>query len=108
MHECLVPEMFIENPNSDSVEADITKVKWVNLKCTVETTAVPEGYKVDIRTKYNDESTSVLEASSKNKKVVGCMVTLMVDDAYEYQSVTIILMDENDRILNKKPTTIGG
>jgi len=108
LHECLVPEMLIENPNSDSVEADITRVKWVNLKCTVETTDIPDGYKVDIRTKYNDESTSVLEGSSKSKKVMGCTVTLMVDDAYEYQSATIILMDENDRILNKKPTTIGG
>lgn len=108
LHECLVPEMLIENPNSDSVVADITSVKWVNLKCSIETTAVPDGYKVDIRAKYNDESTSVLEATSRNKKVMGCTVTLMVDDAYEYQSATIILMDENDRILNKKPTTIGG
>jgi hypothetical protein len=32
----------------------------------------------------------------------------MISDAYEYQSATIVLMDENDRILNKKPTTIGG
>ena len=108
LHECLVPEMVIENPNLDSVQADITSVKWVNLKCTVKTTDIPAGYKIDIRTKYNDESTSVLEASSKSKKIMGCTVTLMVDDAYEYQSATIILMDENDRILNKKPTTIGG
>lgn len=108
LHECLVPEMLIENPNSDTVVADISRVRWVNLKCTVETTDVPDGYRIDIRTKYNDESTSVLEGSSKNKKVVGCTVTLMVDDAYEYQSATIILMDENYRILNKKPTTIGG
>jgi hypothetical protein len=80
----------------------------VNLKCTIETTDVPDGYKVDIRTRYNDESTSVLEPSSKGKTVTGNSITLMIDDSYEYQSATIVLMDDNDRILNKKPTTIGG
>ena len=42
------------------------------------------------------------------KKIIGNSVTLLIDDAYEYQSATIVLMDENERILNKKPTTIGG
>ncbi|MFM1756936.1 MAG: system phosphatase PglZ type, partial [Bacteroidota bacterium] len=107
IHECLVPEMIIENPKSDNVEADITRVKWVNLKCTVETTDVPDGYRIDIRTKYNDETTSVLEASSKSKRITGNTISLMIDDAYEYQSATIVLMDENDRIINKLPTTIG-
>jgi len=100
--------MIIENPNSDKVEVDITRVKWVNLKCTVETTDVPDGYRIDIRTKYNDETTSVLVASSKIKRIIGNTISLLIEDAYEYQSATIILMDENDRILNKKHTTIGG
>jgi len=107
IHECFVPEMIIENPNSDKVEAEITRVKWVNLKCTVETTDVPDGYRIDIRTKYNDETTSVLEASSKSKRITGNTISLMIDDAYEYQSATIVLIDENDRIINKLPTTIG-
>jgi hypothetical protein len=83
-------------------------VKWVNLKCTIQTSDVPDGYSVDIRTKYNDVNTSVLEDSSKVKKIVGNTVTLMIDDNYEYQSATIVLLDENERILDKKPTTVGG
>ncbi len=108
IHECLVPEMIIENPNVNSIEADIKVVKWVNLKVTVQTNDVPDGFKIDIRTKYNDVNTSVLESSSKGKVISGNSVTLMVDDAYEDQSATIVLMDANDRILDKKPTTIGG
>jgi hypothetical protein len=108
IHECLVPEMIIENPNVNSIEADIKVVKWVNLKVTVQTNDVPDGFKIDIRTKYNDVNTSVLESSSKDKLISGNSVTLMVDDAYEDQSATIVLMDANDRILDKKPTTIGG
>ena len=108
IHECLVPEMLIENPNVENVDADVKFVKWVNLKCSIQTSDVPDGYKIDIRTKYNDSLTSVLDVSSMSKRIVGNTVTLLIDDAYEDQTATIVLLDENDRILNKKPTTIGG
>jgi hypothetical protein len=32
----------------------------------------------------------------------------MVDDGAESQAATIVLLDENERILDKKPTTVGG
>ena len=36
------------------------------------------------------------------------MIILMVDDAAEYQAATVVLTDENERILDKKPTTVCG
>ena len=74
-------------------------MKWINLKCTINTSDVPDGYKVDIRTKYNDAKTSIV--LSKNKTLQGNKVTLMVDDAAEHQAATIVLMDEIERILDK-------
>lgn len=108
IHECMVPTLIIENPNVNKIDAKIAKVKWVNLKCTIETNDVPDDYTVDIRTKFNDSNTSVLEDSSKGKKLKGNSVTLMLKDKYEYQSATIVLLDENERILDKKPATVGG
>jgi hypothetical protein len=108
VHECLVPTLIIENSNSHRILAEVKAVKWVNLKCTITTSDVPDGFLVDIRTKYNDSKTSVLDRVSKDKKISGNTITLMVDDSFEYQSATIVLMDENERILDKKPTTIGG
>ena len=108
IHECLVPTLIIENPNVNNIEAKIENVKWINLKCTIKTTDVPDDYTVDIRTKFNDSDTSVLEESSKGKKLKGNSVTLMLKDKYEYQSATIVLLDENERILDKKPATVGG
>jgi len=108
VHECLVPTLIIENLNSQKIVSEVKVVKWVNLKCTITTSDVPDGFLVDIRTKYNDSKTSVLDRVSKDKKISGNTITLMVDDSYEYQSATIVLMDENERILDKKPTTIGG
>lgn len=106
LHECLVPTVIVENPNIQNIIADIKVVKWVNLKCTINTSDVPDGYGVDIRTKYNDAKTSIV--LSKNKTLQGNTVTLMVDDAAEHRAATIVLMDENERILDKKPTTVGG
>jgi hypothetical protein len=106
IHECLVPTLIVENPNVSTIEAEVKVVKWVNLKCTIKTSDVPEGYSVDIRTKYNDANTSIV--LSKNKKLKDYSVTLMVDDSMESQAATIVLLDENERILDKKPTTVGG
>jgi PglZ domain len=106
LHECLVPTMIIENPNVLHIEAEVKVVKWVNLKCTIQTSDVPDGYSIDIRTKYNDAKTSIV--LSKNKTLRGNTVTLMVDDSAEHQAATIVLLDATERILDKKPTTVGG
>jgi hypothetical protein len=105
IHECLVPTMYIENPNASTVEATIKGVNWVNLKCTILTHQAPDGYAIDIRTKYNDEKTSIvlLKKQLKDNKI-----TLMVDDAADAQAATIVLLDENERIINKQATTVGG
>lgn len=106
LHECLVPTMFIENPNGATIEAEIKGVKWINLKCTIQTSEVPNSYAIDVRTKYNDETTSIV--LSKNKRLKDNVVTLMVDDAAEAQAATIVLLDENERIIHKQLTTVGG
>ena len=48
LHECLVPTMIIENPNVLHIEAEVKVVKWVNLKCTIQTSDVPDGYSIMI------------------------------------------------------------
>ena len=106
IHECLVPTLIIENPNVLNIEVEVKAVKWVNLKCTIQTSDVPDSYSVDIRTKYNDAKTSIV--LSKSKTLKGNTATLMVDDEAESQAATVVLLDENERILDKKPTTVGG
>lgn len=106
VHECLVPTLYIENPIVRNIEAEVKLVKWVNLKCTIQTTDLPDGYSIDIRTKYNDVKSSIV--LSKNKFLQGNTVTLMVDDSAEHQAATIVLLDETERILDKKAITVGG
>lgn len=106
IHECLVPTLIVEIPSKSDTIAEINMVKWVNLKCTISTCDVPDGYLIDIRTKYNDAKTSIV--LTKGKVLNNNTVTLMVDDSAENQAATIVLMDENERILDKKPTTVCG
>jgi hypothetical protein len=75
------------------------------MKCTIETSEVPDGYLMDIRTKYNDAKTSIV--LSKSKVITGNTINLLVDDENEFQAATIVLLDENEIILDKKPTTVG-
>jgi sulfur relay (sulfurtransferase) DsrC/TusE family protein len=107
LQECLVPVIIVENPNAGKMlsVAKITDIKWVNLRCTV-TTENADGCILDIRTKYNDKETSILE--TKLKKVVENKGVLMVKDSTEGSSATIVLIDEKDIIIDKKLTTVGG
>jgi hypothetical protein len=107
LQECLVPVITIENPNAGKVmsSAKITDVKWVNLKCTVLTENA-DGCTLDIRTKYSDKKTSVLETNPK--KVVENKGVLMVSDNAEGNAATVVLIDEKKRIVDKKLTTVGG
>jgi hypothetical protein len=106
LHECLVPTIIIENENSSKAIAKIKSIKWVNLKCAVETEKATDDYAIDIRTKYNDESTSIVESTKKSVKENRGSV--MVSDDAESQAATIVLLDPSGRILDKKLTTVGG
>jgi hypothetical protein len=101
-----VPSLIVENTNASIIQAEIKVVKWINLKCIVITDDVPDGYSIDIRTKYSDSKSSIVLSASKLIK--GNTVSLLVDDAAEAQAATIVLLDPNERIIDKKPTTVGG
>lgn len=105
LQECLVPVMFIESPGVKKIKATIDEIKWVNLKCRVQTSEIPDGYLVDIRTKYNDEKSSIV--LPPKRVVANNSITLFVDDDAEAQAATVVLMDENGVILDKKATTVG-
>lgn len=106
IHECLVPTIIIESENHSKSIAKIRSIKWVNLKCAIETENATDDYKIDIRTKYNDESTSIVESTRKTiKENKG---SVMVSDDAESQAATVVLLDSTGIIIDKKLTTVGG
>lgn len=109
LQECLVPIIVIKAPsNATRSAAVITEVKWAGLRCRVKVEPAEKGLKVDIRTKANDPDSS--QAQGKTAKSVNedGMATLFVDDEQEGLSVLIVLLDDEDVVIGKQATIIGG
>ena len=106
LQECLVPTLTVESNQVIVHLAKLKEPKWVNLTCKIETVSAPDGYLTDIRTKYDAPATSIL--LSNPKPLHQNKVTLMVDDDALGKSATIVLMNEDGVILDKKPTLVGG
>lgn len=105
LQECLLPALIIENTIESGLAPKILNAKWVGLKCAVETENSGKDYTIDIRTKFNDETTSIV--ISRNKAVIEDKGSIMVSDDAESQSAAIVLLDEKGRIRDKKVTTVG-
>jgi len=105
IQECLLPVLIVENTIETGLPPKIINTKWVGLKCAVETENSGKDYTIDIRTKFNDETTTIV--ISRNKAVIEDKGSLMVNDEAESQSATIVLLDGKGRIRDKKVTTVG-
>lgn len=109
IHECLVPLMTIQSDAIQVIDAKIKEVKWVNLKCTITTENAPDNFTLSIRTKFNDATTSIIEPPNISEKHLSdnrCV--LMVSEDFESQAVTVVLMDQTGRFIDKMLTTVGG
>jgi hypothetical protein len=106
IHECLIPEIILESNIQPNSNALIKSIKWVNLKCNIETESTPDGYTLDVRTKAADEKTSIV-VSNKNS-VLNNKGKVMVSDEAEGNAATILLLNPMGVIMDKKLTTIGG
>ena len=106
IQECLVPVILIERESDKGIIPKIKSVKWVNLKCAIEVENTGQGFFVDIRTKFSDESTSIV--LSRNKEIVENKGSVMVSDEFECQAATVVLLDSTGKILDKQATTVGG
>jgi hypothetical protein len=105
LQECLIPFVSVTKHESKNIDSKILEIKWVGLVGKVTTEKVPNGYLMDIRTKFNDPLSSIV--ISDTKEVNDNKVTLMVDDKYESSSATLVLMDQNQVILHKISTIVG-
>lgn len=105
LQECIVPEIIIHIEKEDLINAKISSHRWVGLRCQIETKKTPDGFFIDIRTKYNDEKTSIV--LSAQKVVLGNKCSLMVDDSDIDSAAFIVLTNEKGKIIDKTNTTIG-
>lgn len=103
--ECVVPELICER-GAAVLSASITKVEWKRLRCVVSVTTNDQSVRVDVRSNWKLPTTSLVVAP----KLVGDEghASLAVRDEFEGQAVSVIVMDSNGQVLDKRSTIVGG
>lgn len=107
LQECLVPELvFALDEVDNSASVAITEITWNGLRCRVSIAPAMGGLSVDLRTKANAPATSITAAKAVGSD--GRVSLVVADDSHEGISVSVVLLDENGRVLTKQATTVGG
>jgi hypothetical protein len=106
LQECLVPELIVASTASAAVEAAISSVKWVGLRCRIQASPSSVGLVADIRESIADAKTSLV---SKAKEIEGDGQTsiLVSDDRKAGKKAVVVLIDASGNVVTKSPTVVG-
>jgi len=105
LQECVVPEIVVQR-SVPLVVAAIEKVEWRGLRCRIVVRSATAGLRADVRTSRKDQGTSVANMIKDIKD--GRVDLLIDDDKHEGHAAIVVLLDADGRVLDYKPTTIGG
>jgi hypothetical protein len=104
LQECVIPVLTVKRQNESS-SASIESVTWVGMRCKVKATGAA-GLRVDLRTKPAEAASSV---AYEVKTIDGeGQTTLLARDDHEGHAAIVVLLDDDQRVLAKAPTSIGG
>lgn len=107
LQECLIPDLQFSLGEAPSpVTAKIKEIQWHGMRCRA--TIDPGGAKIttDLRTKPNDETSSV--TTPKMVSADGHVSLLVENEDLEGTVVSLVLIDPSGSIIGKQTTTIGG
>lgn len=103
--ECIVPELIVERGGGGTT-ASITAVTWRGMRCRVAVTTNDPSVRVDLRTNWKQENTSIA-ASSKEVGPAGEQSLAVKDDSHEGHAATVVVLDGAGNVLDRKVTTVG-
>lgn len=108
LQECLTPVIELLSKQSKTAKAKITATlsdpRWVGLRCRVQAETSGEGVFAVLRTQPADPDTEI----SKRQLLKEGKCSLLVDDQFEGASAVLVLLDEQDNVLARKLTLVGG
>jgi len=110
LQECLVPVLaFTSTTASTGVIVAVHEVQWVGLRCRVSVQPAAEGLLADLRTKPNDNNSSIIEPKEpKALDANGKAALLVADDSLAGTIVSLVIVDASGRVVCKEATTVGG
>ena len=107
LQESLIPVIRISAGASSAMSrTSITDITWVGLRCRVRIDTDQPGLSVALRTRVNDESSSVGNARMVDDK--GTVSLLVPDDEQEGESAAAVVLDAAGQVIARQSTIIGG
>ncbi len=102
--ESVVPRLVVSRPQAGSAAAALAvDLSWVNLKLKVEVLHAPDGCTIDLRTKANDPSTSLVTAV---KELREHRAALFAEDEHAGEAAILVVIGPEGNLLANKPTQI--
>lgn len=106
--EMIVPRLTVSPGKGISIEAKISSVKWIGLRCRVTISTVATGLRVDIRSRLADSTSSKVEGAKPREIGPDGTVSLpMADDRDQGAAAVVVLLSPDERALHSAPTIIG-
>jgi hypothetical protein len=82
LQECLVPEFTVRTSGSKKDEAAVQSIKWVGLRCRVQTTVRNAGIAAELRSESGDKRAG---AAAKDVEADGQVSLLVTDDRLDHK-----------------------
>lgn len=108
LQECVVPRIGVTFSKTSKLAGKIKNVSWNQLICHIEAEEASDNYKVDIRNKADNASTSVVLSKPERRQVQDNKARVMVDDSVQGQAAHVVLLNHDGIILDSELTTVGG
>jgi hypothetical protein len=103
--ECVVPDLVVER-GFGATHATIQSIEWRGMRCRVRVDTNEPHVKVDLRTNWKQESTSI--AAAAKEVGAGGEVSLAVsDDTYEGAAASVVLLSPEGKIITSQTTCVG-
>jgi len=107
LQECLTPDLRFSLGEAPSpVTAKIKEIQWHGMRCRATIDSGGAKITTDLRTKPNDETSSV--TISKMVSADGHVSLLVENEDLEGTVVSLVVIDPSGSIIGKQATTIGG
>lgn len=105
--ECITPVIVAARQGADGPAVTIEAVEWRGLRCRVKLGGTTTGFRVDIRTKAAD-ATSTIGNGIKTVGGDGTTSLAVPDDEHEGIPAVVVVLDAQGSVLKQAATIVGG
>ncbi len=103
--ECIVPVLDVKR-GFGATYASIQSVDWRGMRCRVAVQTNDPLVKVDLRTNWKQEGTSIA-AAVKEVGASGEVSLAVPDDAHEGMAASIVVLDRDGKVITSQTTRVG-